>query len=83
MRSVTGFSDGPAAASWTLSMPVRMTVAVVGRRLGLPDDDESPVAGLQHLDRDAVQAAERSPAITSPGVAATARPAAKYTTRSR
>ena len=36
-----------------------MAVGVVGRRLGLADDDEPAVGGGQHLDRRAVEPAER------------------------
>ena len=36
-----------------------VAVAVMRGRLGQPDDDEPSVGGLQHLDRDAVEAAQR------------------------
>jgi len=35
-------------------MVLVVTVAVDERRLGLADDDETPVGGAQHLDRRAV-----------------------------
>src|SRR5438552_1329416 len=54
--SSTTFQESPwkTAAS---TMPV--TVAVDERGLRLADDDEPSVRGAQHLDRDAVEAAER------------------------
>src|SRR5947208_1790156 len=54
--SLTGFQDRPwkSAAS-----TMRVTVAVHERGLGLPDDDEPAVGGAQHLDRSAVETAQR------------------------
>src|SRR5206468_12232301 len=52
--SVSGFQESPwkTAASG-------MTVAVHERGLGLADDDEPAVGGVEDLDRRAVEAAER------------------------
>ena len=40
-------------------MIVLVAVAVMRGRLGQADDDEASVRGLQHLDRDTVEAAQR------------------------
>src|SRR5262245_14550240 len=63
--------NGRDHMSWTSAMrfhekagsliaPARSSVpvAVVGRRLRLSDDDEPPVGGPEHLDRDAVERGE-------------------------
>ena len=70
-RSASGFQARP----WKIASMV-MTVSVHERRLRLPDDHKPAVAGMQHLDRRAVERLSVSVAITSPGVPATAvRPA--------
>ena len=40
-------------------MIVLVAVAVMRGRLGQADDDQPAVGGLQHLDRHAVEAAQR------------------------
>src|SRR5207248_2287507 len=54
--SVTGFSDGPACAT---ALVISMSIAVMRRCFGKPDDHEPAVAGLQDFDRDPVEPAER------------------------
>src|SRR5438876_3197600 len=55
-RSVTGFQESP----WKIAASgMFVTVAVNEGRLGLPDDDEPSVGGVQHLDRRSVEPAER------------------------
>src|SRR5260370_5358872 len=53
-----GFQDSPWKSA-ALIMRVRVTVAVDERRFRLSDDDEPAVGRAQHLDRRAVETAER------------------------
>src|SRR2546430_14577926 len=57
-KSDTGSSEGPAPPAKLAST---MASAVASGGLRQPDDDAAAVRGLQHLDRHAVQAAERRP----------------------
>ena len=57
-KSETGSSDRTARRPLS-ELVMLVAIAVVGGRLGQPDDDEAPVGRLQHLDRDAVEAGER------------------------
>src|SRR5712692_6516219 len=55
-RSLIGFQESPWKSE---ASSMRVAVAVHERRLGLSDDDEPAVGCSQHLDRCAVETAQR------------------------